>query len=74
MAGSKEAARKAAATMRAKFGEDYFKRIGKTGGASGDHERKGFGSMDHERVVEIAHKAAARSAEARRKRKANNET
>lgn len=69
MAGSKEAAQKAAATMRAKFGPDYFKQIGKHGGAAGNHAAKGFGSMPKERVIELAHKAGARSAEVRRKRK-----
>lgn len=44
MAGSKEGARKARETMKAKYGADYYQRIGKKGAdtynAKPEHQRK----------------------------------
>ena len=50
MAGSTEAAKKAAASNKRKHGSDFYNRIGKLGG-SHKHPLKGFGS-DHDRAVE----------------------
>ena len=43
MAGSKESAKKAAETMRAKYGDDFYKNIGKEGGKA-KVPTKGFGT------------------------------
>lgn len=44
MAGTKLGGRKAAATNKAKYGSDFYKMIGSSGGRSGNHKAKGFAS------------------------------
>ena len=48
MAGTKEGALKAAATIKEKHGEDFFKKVGAIGGAA-KSPNKGFG-VDRERA------------------------
>ena len=53
MSGTKEGAKKSAEKLKAKYGEDYFKRLGKKGGTNSSG---GFSQLSHEEVVEIARK------------------
>lgn len=43
MSGTKQGSAKAAATMKARYGEDYYRNIGRKGGCA-LNEFKGFGS------------------------------
>lgn len=50
MAGTKEGGKKAALTNRLKYGDNFYSRIGRTGGQNG--HTGGLASMDKERVRE----------------------
>lgn len=56
---------KTAATNKAKYGKDFYAKIGAKGGRA--HVAKGFAKMDPERRREIAIKTSKKAAEARQK-------
>lgn len=62
----KEASRgkKAAMVSALKYGPDFHKKIGSKGGVGGTEEtrlKKGFGSMDKERLIEVGRKGGEKS-------------
>lgn len=54
MAGTKAGAKKAAATNRLRYGDDFYSRIGKIGGQNG--HTGGFKSKTHEFCAECGRK------------------
>lgn len=52
MAGTKEGGRAAAATNKAKYGPDYYSKIGKKGGNKS--RTGGFAAMDPERLRAVS--------------------
>ena len=44
MAGTKAGAKKASNTMKKRYGDDYFKRVGRLGGSSYHSKPRGFAS------------------------------
>ena len=55
MAGTKAGGIKAAATNKARYGEDFYKRNGAKGGKAPTDKPKGF-ACNHERAVEAGRK------------------
>lgn len=66
MAGNKEGGRKAAATMKAKYGADVYAQFGKLGGTA-RNPNKGFGSNR-----ELASEAGKKGGTISKRRKAGN--
>ena len=59
MPGTKAGAAKAQQTLRARYGDDFYKRIGSKGGKSAVRpELKGFGSLGHDAAVKAGRKGA----------------
>lgn len=56
MAGTIQSGKNAAKTIKAKYGEDFYKRIGAQGGAAKTDKPKGFATMDTERLKAISRK------------------
>lgn len=52
MAGTKEGALKAAATIKEKHGEDFFKKVGAIGGTA-KSPNKGFGADSEKAKIEL---------------------
>lgn len=60
MAGNKEGGKKAALRNKELHGEDFYARIGGTGGRA-KNPNKGFGSMTPEQRIEAGRKGGAKS-------------
>jgi len=61
MAGSREGGLKAAATNKARHGEDFYKRAGALGGGTPTDKPKGFATMSKEQISEAGKKGGHRS-------------
>lgn len=54
MASTGEGGRKAAATNKEKYCEDFYKNIGRKGGLTPRKGPRGFAAMSHDRLVQVS--------------------
>lgn len=57
MAQTQDGKEKAAATLKRKYGDDYFSRIGEIGGKTTRNRPRYFATLSSERLKEISKKA-----------------
>lgn len=59
MSGTIAGGRRAAQTNKELYGEDFYKNIGAMGGRATYHGKKGFASMDKDKVAEAGRKGGS---------------
>lgn len=72
MAGSKEGGRKAAETMKRKYGSDFYLKTGSLGGSAPHGKPRGFAALSPERRAEISRKGGAIGGKAPKRKKHDN--
>ena len=68
MSGTKSGGKKAAVTNKEKYGEDFYRELGRKGGKSGDHSNKGF-AKNPELAREAGRKGGKKSKRGKAKKK-----